>query len=381
MDFLENFYLNLVEFQKKHVWPILFLVLVVTGFFLFFALRLEVDSTLDQQLIPTDDYLTYKEVMSKEFGATDSFFVVIRTNEASPDEDGVRDMRDPKVIQGMLEIEKSLLKEPEVSSVTGISSVFKEVFGRAPNSIEESKEWLELLGPSAQAFFNKDKSATIMNVVVDIPNKPGNRDEVEARLHERVDAAPMPLGATASLTGFPTLLNRIIKLMINDSLVTLLVALVFVFAVMLYLYKKISYTLITFLPVIFAVIWLAGILEILGIKLSLSNATVGAMVIGLGVGYAIHVVNSFSSIVRKNESKPISRTMQVVGTALFLSYLTTFVGFGVNILGSTEAVRIQGFTLALGITLCYISTVVLVPVFLKLKIEILREEHGEHKWK
>lgn len=381
MDFLGQFYAWFVDFQKRHVWGIIFVMLIITGFLGFFAIQLQVDSTLDQQLVPEDDYLTYKEVMSKEFEQTDAFFIVVRTDQASPDKDAIRDMRDPKVIEALHEIERSLMKEPEVSHVSSISGVFLEVFGRLPESIEESQEWIEMLGPAANNFFNEDKTATIMNVGVDIPNKPGARTDIELRLHERVDYSMTPSGVTASLTGFPTLLNRIINLMINDSLVTLGVALIVVFFIMLYLYKKLSLTLITFVPVIVAVIWLAGILSLLGIKLSLSNATVGAMVIGLGVGYAIHIVNGFSTLVRKNEPQPITRTMQVVGAALFLSYLTTFVGFGVNAFGTTEAVRIQGFTLALGITLCYITTVILVPVFLKLKIEVLREEHGVEKWK
>lgn len=379
--FLEEFYENLVEIQKKHVWASLFVLVAITGFFLFFALRLEVDSTLDQQLKPEGDYLTLKNVLSDEFGETDSFFVVVRFDESAPDRPLTCDLRCPEVIKSIESLEKSLSNESEVNSVASIAGVFRTAFGRLPESLEESKEWLRLIGPSARGFFNDDMSATIINVGVDISNKPGVRDEVEKRLFERVADSPFPNWVKVSLTGFPTLLNQIIKLMINDSMKTLLLALIFVLFVVLFLFRKLSLAIIIVAPVIFSVIWLAGTMSILGIRISFANASVAAMVIGLGVDYAIHIVNSFDFEVKKHAKKPITKTMRVVGSALFISFLTTLAGFSVNLLGSTEAIRVQGLTLALGVLFSFTATMLLVPVLLKLKLEVLRTQFGEHKWK
>ena len=57
-DSLEGFFEKLAEYQKRHVWLFLFSVFFITAIFGFFALNIEVDSSLDNQLLPTDDYLT-----------------------------------------------------------------------------------------------------------------------------------------------------------------------------------------------------------------------------------------------------------------------------------------------------------------------------------
>jgi len=380
-DGLRGFYASLVEFQKRNVWAILFIMLIVTGTMLFYAMRLEVDSTLDQQLKPEDDYLSLKKVIQNEFDESDAFFVVVTVDKSNPDKDTVNDLRDPEVLHALDSLEKTLENEPEVKNATSIAAVFKSVFGRLPESLEESKEWQRMLGKDADAFFNNDASATIMNVSVNIPKKAGARDDVEARMEKKVSDAPFPLGINAAVTGFPKLLNEIINLMIRDSVETMAIALLFVFAILLFLFRKLSLTLITIAPVIVAVIWLAGTMTLLGIKLSVANATVAAMVIGLGVDYAIHFVNSFDAKIKKNSSKPITETAKVVGSALSISFLTTLVGFSVNLLGSTEAIRVQGLTLALGVIFAFTTTMILIPVLLKLKIEILREEHGDQRWK
>ena len=377
---LERFYGGMVDFQKKHLWPSLFVIALITGFMLFFALQLEVNNTLDQQLKPEDDFRKYREVLALEFEETESFFVVIRTEEEITSKNTIRDLRDPAVINAIDIMGQSVLEEPEVKQVNSIATVFKQAFGRLPNSLEESKSWAKILGEPALAFYKKDMSATLLTAGVNIPD-PQERKKVEARIQDRVNDAPLPIGIFAAVTGLPTLITQIIDLMIRDSLTTLGIALIAVFIVLLYLYKRVSLALITVTPVAVAIVWLAGTMTLLGIQLSFANATVAAMVIGLGVDYAIHMTNSFDTKVKKGVAKPISTTTKIVGSALFISFLTTLVGFSVNMLASTEGLRIQGLTLALGVTFAFIATMVLIPILLKLKIEILREEHGVHKWR
>jgi len=378
---LGRFYEKMVEYQKRHLWLMLFLLTVITGFFLFFAVNLQVDSTLDQQLKPGDNYLSLRDVISKEFGDTESFFVVIRVDEDSKDKGLITDLRDPEVIRAIEVLEESMLRESEVKNTISIASFYKRVFGRLPSTLQESKEFMKLAGSQAEGFYKKDMSATIINAGVDIPLLDGAREDTEERLKKRIEDAPLPLGIEATLTGIPTLLNQIINLMINDSIRTMLLALGFVFIVLLFLFRRFSLALITIAPVIMAIIWLAGTLTLLGVKLSFANATVAAMVIGLGVDYAIHITNSFDVKVRKHSAKPITETMKVVGAALFISFLTTLVGFSVNMLGSTAGIRIQGLTLAIGVTYSFVCTMLLIPLLLKLKIDVLREEFGKEKWK
>lgn len=378
---VERIYLEMVEVQKHHVWPILFLIITVTAFFAFFAMNIEVDSSLDQQVRPEDDFLTIQNIMANEFGQTDAFFVVVSIDNSSGSTGAAFDIRDPEAIEAVERMQHALEEDGEVSSGVSIAGIFRQVFGRLPNSLEESKEWIRLLGKDADAFVNKDSSATIIIASVNIPKKPGALGDLQKRMQEKVDEVSLPAGVKAVLTGSPTLLDRIINLMIRDNIQTMAVALVFIFLSLAFLFRKLSLAIISVIPVIIAVIWLGGTMALFDIRLSVANAMVAAMVMGLGVDYAVHLTNSFDAMIKKNTKKPISKTMKVIGTALFISFITTLIGFGVNLLNTTEAGMVQGLTLALGITFSFVATMIVTPVLLKLKIEILREEHGEHRWK
>jgi len=378
---IAEFFYDLVEFQKRHLWEFLFVLILITGVMLFYGLRIEVDSSLDQMVKPEDPYLTLQGVLADEFGQTESYFVAVTVDKSSSDLDTIKDLRDPEVIHAIDQLEQSLLEEPEVTSTVSIASVLKRAFGRLPNSIEESKELIRMLGPAGENMYSSDMSATLVTAAVNVPKKSSAQNDSEARMKKRVDDAPLPLGITATLTGFPTLLNQIVALMIRDSIVTLGVALAFVFFALLFFFRNFSYSIIAITSVVVAVIWLGGFLSLTGIGLSVSNATVAAMVIGLGVDYSIHLVNSFETKVKKFRSRPVSNTMKVVGRALTISFITTFVGFSMNLLGNTEGIRIQGVTLAVGVLFVFIATMLIVPMLLRLKIIILREEFGVSRWK
>ncbi len=381
MDLFEGLYVKLVEYQKNHVWLFLAVLFAITGFMLFHALQLQQDTTLDQQLVPEDDFLTYREFMAREFGQTNTFFVVVRTDEKNREPGSPLDLRNANVIQAMDELEASLADEGSISSTVSIAGVLKRAFGRLPATDAEARAWIGQLGPEVRRFYSKDFSATIVSMAVNVPDKPGATEQLEKRLRERVDEAPFPIGIRANLTGNLVLLNEILHLMISDAIFTLGIAVLFVSIINVWLFRRFSYVFISILPVVVAVIWLVGTMKLTGIRLSVANATVAAMVIGLGVDYAIHVTNSFDTNVRKHVRQPITKTMAVAGSALFVSFLTTLVGFSVNLLGTTEATRVQGLTLAIGVTYSFLVTMLLVPPLLKLKIDILREEEGLSKWK
>ncbi|MDD5464623.1 MAG: MMPL family transporter, partial [Candidatus Moranbacteria bacterium] len=350
---IEHFFESLVEYQKRHLWLSLFLIFFATGVMLFFALNVKVDSSLDGLLIPSGDYLKYREVMSREFGQVDSVFIVVRQDSGSKTVSESFDLRNPKVFEALSVLEKSLLEEPEVKSVSSINSLFLQAFGRLPQTEKESREWVGILGNSANSFINKDFSATVMFVSVDTPVKTEEKTDFEKRIDEKVNETPFPAGTEAIATGFPKLLNRIISLMIHDSITTLFLSLGFVFVVLLFFFRKFSLSVIAIVPVVISTIWLAGSMALIGLKLSVANAPVAAMIIGLGVDYGIHIVNTFDNKVKKHERKPITGTMKFAGAALFVSFLTSFIGFAVDMLGTTQAIQSQGLTLTLGITFTY----------------------------
>ena len=82
------------------------------------------------------------------------------------------------------------------------------------------------------------------------------------------------------------------------------------------------------------------------------------ILIGIGVDSGIHLVKAWQD---KNP-----QTFQRAGKAVFLSAMTTIVGFGILATSDHLGVRSLGLVLFLGISFCLLASLVFLPAALKL---------------
>lgn len=92
------------------------------------------------------------------------------------------------------------------------------------------------------------------------------------------------------LTGMPVVWDEIARLVLRAQVVSLGVAFVLVFAMLLLAYRRLRETLVSLVPVAITILVMLGFIAVSGIQLNLLTAVVSGIVIGVGIDYAIHFI-------------------------------------------------------------------------------------------
>jgi SAM-dependent methyltransferase len=119
-------------------------------------------------------------------------------------------------------------------------------------------------------------------------------------------------------------------------------------------------TLLGLLPTLFALICTLGTLNLLGQPLGIPTIMVAVVVIGMGTDYALYLVRAHQRYL--NEQHP---SLGLIRLSVFLSFATTFMGFGVLAVSGHALLKSAGIALALGIGYSFIGAVTITPPLLK----------------
>ena len=148
------------------------------------------------------------------------------------------------------------------------------------------------------------------------------------------------------------ILAGFIKMAVIVGAVTILVALLYLLDIRL--------TLIAMAPTLFSLICTFGTLKLLGQQPGIPAIIVTVIVIGMGTDYAIYLVRAYQRYM--DEFHP---SVGLIRMTVFLSAVSTMIGFGVLSLADHALLRSAGFTLLLGIGYSFAGTALIVPPMLR----------------
>ena len=118
---------------------------------------------------------------------------------------------------------------------------------------------------------------------------------------------------------------------------------------------------LSLLPVALGALWMVGAMGWCNMSFNLANIMTLPLVIGIGVTNGIHILNRFA------EEKNPSILAKSTGKAVFVSGLTTIVGFGCLVIADHRGIRSLGWVMAVGTTTCMIAGLTALPALLTLR--------------
>lgn len=174
----------------------------------------------------------------------------------------------------------------------------------------------------------------------------------------RMDATP---------TGQIVVMNAVIDIIFESAIVALLIALfftaLFLIAVYHFLEGRASLGVANLVPIVVAVVFLAGTMPALGIPLNALTATILSIAVGIGIAYSVHITHRF---IDEYNGEPdvyesISTTLRGTGGALTGSMLTTAGGTGALALAITPVLGQFGLLMAISVFYSYVTSMVVLP--------------------
>ena len=198
-------------------------------------------------------------------------------------------------------------------------------------------------------------------------------DDVEAAIDKEARYSDM------MVTGLVAMQQAIQKESMENIKIIFPIAILFISIVIFFFNRTIKGIIIIFLPLAYALALTFGVFGLIMPELTLLSIAIVALLVGLGVDYSIHLLNRFSEEQALDDKiEAVERTLKFTGKAVFLSTITTIIGFGSLTVSSMPPMVTFGLGCVIGIIFCFISATILVPC---LAIILKFEKNGRaHNW-
>ncbi|MFC1567102.1 RND family transporter, partial [bacterium] len=162
------------------------------------------------------------------------------------------------------------------------------------------------------------------------------------------------------ITGTPILALDYVKYISRDGKLATVIALVVVFLLLLFDYRKFKTALIVMIPLVVGSIWMVGIMKVFGFKLDFVNIMAVPIILGIGIDDGVHIMHRY----RYEGTGSIRHVFLSTGKAVLLTSLTTMIGFGSFMIAEYRGFVGFGFMLALGVGTCFLTTLIFLPALI-----------------
>ena len=356
-------------------------VLAVAGLLVLLAcvgmLFINTESNFIKMFKPDSPVRLAYNTMKENFGGVEFIQVAVKGN-----------IQDPKVLKAMEHFQNEIEKNEILSKPTSIVNLLRKTnkalhegeseYEILPQTEEEVAQYLLLLsmGGSDQLdnMLSFDYDQALIQAKVST-YKSLERDKMIGEV-ERAIGKHFSGDDEVVLTGPPVLDARMLKLMVKGQLQSLILAILFVFVLMIIISRSLTYGTFCTIPVSLTVILNFGIMGWFKIPLDVASAVIASVAIGIGIDYAIHFFNRYKEelAIGKSVEEAIKITISNTGQAIFYNAAAVGLGFLVLIFASMPPLARFGWLIALTMFFSSTASMTVLPALL-----LLRDRRRERK--
>jgi predicted RND superfamily exporter protein len=354
---IKKYLIRLSHYQTHDPWRVLLFIGVGTVIMFFGMTQVEF-STGNNNWIPDDDPIQEAfRASSLAFGGggVDSLTLVLQSERG--DLRNIQTVRDIDLLKTRLLSQKNVLE---------VSSPFDDVEYRTDDIYERAEQ--------RSNQFSKDFTLTTISLrATDFGNGLGEVDLLD-EIRDIIDRTPIHQ-SKISLFGDIIRFDELGQSLQADTGFTTLFSLLLVFVLAAIAYASFTIGFIALLPIIIGLIWTVGMMGFFGVPFTSLSTGLVALVLGIGVDFSVHLVNSTYNYFNKGKSldESLRQTIMHTGTPILLSSITTFIGFMSLIIASLLGIRRLGISLGLSIVAVFIVTIIMVPAILSLQLRNKRK--------
>ncbi len=177
-----------------------------------------------------------------------------------------------------------------------------------------------------------------------------------------------PHGLTISFAGDVAVSQALIDSIVTTQVESLILSQIGVLVITALLHRSLVWGLMCLLPCALAVLVNFAVMGLVGMPLGVATSMFSAMVIGIGVDFAIHLVERFRRARRAGRAaeEALVEAMQVTGAAIVRSGAAVGLGLGVMMLSAVPANARLGGLLVLSMAVCLFATLTLLPALVSI---------------
>ena len=302
--------------------------------------------------------------------------------------DGAPSIREENVFRMLERVTGSAYARDQVTQASGVQITDVDGDG-VPDSEEQIKATYDYIirngvpleestlvydvGQVRDTLFH-DPSGGEEDVTILVIGIPGTREQStvkaarEALTKDLEVLRQNPLITRVGLTGSPFVREGQLDATTNSLQTSLPIAAFAALVLLLLTMRSIRYAVVTVIPIGLVVAWLYALMYLIGFSLNFVTATIGAISIGVGIDYSIHMTERFREELRRAETKmqALRQAANGAGVALVASAASSIVGFTILGFAPMPMFSSFGFLTAIMIFLALAASLVVLPSLLLL---------------
>ena len=164
------------------------------------------------------------------------------------------------------------------------------------------------------------------------------------------------------ITGVGIIASELKRLITKDFILATVLAFSGVFIMLLVHFRRIKIVILALIPLVCGIIWMLGIMRLIGLRMNFVNVVVTPLIMGIGIDDGIHIIHRYLEKKKKGVEDAIHHT----GRAVVMTSLTTMAGFGSLVFAQYRGLATMGGLALLGVGLCLIASLTILPALLKI---------------
>ena len=363
---------KIITAAARHPWLVLFLLVVITAVALTRLPDLRVEIKAEGMMVDNPPAIAQYERTMETFGSENVTVVYLEDpNLFEPD-----NLKAIRLVLRAIEAIPQVVRTVSLFSVRYIRTVDGYIYTtpyleEIPKTGESAKEVVQaaLLNPLVERnLLSSDGSVMAINLYFDADDYQRGFDEHVATALDKAIAPLQQRLRTVFHLGDPSVRSGISEQIQADQEMILPIALLVLITTLGLILKRVNAALIPLCTAGLSVIWTLGLMAALNIPVNVMTSIIPALLIIVGSTEDIHLLSEYQTGIQKGRRNmnAISFMAEHMGTAIALTFITTFLGFLSISLNRIDLLQQFGMVTAIGLALNFLITITLAPVCLQL---------------
>lgn len=302
------------------------------------------------------------------------------------DTQGVVNITEPNILQIVLDITASPTGRAGVLELTGVEIAEDAPYGfpRTAEQVDAVMDYAVQAGvptTDADLVYTPDDVKSVLqhnplgsslNLTQFTVFLPGTREQsavVRARdsiLQDLSSLDTFPEVTDYGVTGSPLIRQAQLEATTDSLQTSIPIAAAAAFILLLVAFRSVRFAVVTIIPIGLVVVWLYAIMYISGFALNFVTATIGAVSIGVGIDFSIHLTQRFREELGNASSRldAMTRALRGTGVALAGSSVSSIVGFAIMGLAPMPLFASYGVLTSIMVFLAVVAALVVLPSLL-----------------
>ena len=369
---LPRFAERIVDALVRRWKPVVAIAVVLVAVGAFAIPSVWIDSSFLSNFSPESDIVRTDRFVNEHFAGTSTLNIVLESDE--PDA-----FKSPEVLSTMARLQDAIETDADVGDSFALTDFVKRMhqvmheedadYYAVPDSQELVAQYLLLYEMSADPDSLEqviDYEYTSANITVQVKD---DSSQSLARIIEVSDAyreefAEYGVSMHYAGSGYRALVFS--ELILDGQIKSLAISLVIVVVLLAIMFRSIVTGLIGATPILITAVVNFGIMGLLAIPLSISTALISSIAVGIGIDYAIHMIERYKEYMaeRGNKHEAAVLTMHHSGRAIMYNAFVVASGFAVLLLSVFPPNRQVGGLVALNMAVSFLGTVTVLFLLL-----------------